>query len=1106
MKTLILILLLFVIVPSKAQKMELIIPTGHGNDITGMSFSGSGQWLVSGSRDKSIKIWNLKTGSELKTLQGINEEINCVRISPDGSKIISSSNGRFMLWEVSTGELIQEFNMKKSFGTPNRDDCGFTPDGRQFYIADMSTIDFYLVQKRTVTPEISIKLDAIQINGIHFSPDGKLLFVAEGLKITAFNLYQSGKQEMQFSTGTSSADILSHSALSPDGKTLAVTYNYQDIGKKLTIFDTETGQSRDFNTSTNVNCCEHLIFVDNKTIFMDPNIFLDINTGKILKKIDRLNDRQFTSTDLAVSNDRKKLAVQWGAGIFIIEIAAQEVIQKLGSSIRKFDFARFSPDSRYLALSSRIWDEIAIWDLQAGKQAKLLKSNIEGLINPGIYFSKDSKSLTSIYDNRFNQEKSGFWRWDIQSGKSVSTGKASYFAASPDEKTIAVKGNKDTVLIYDAATFSYQRSISGFLKKINLSVIDKRIARLAYSHNGMSLFISIEFKTSDENWHVALVEADAASGMVLQSSVVANDYSRFIDELSVSPDGNVLAATGRDENVYLWDASNLNGSALVIPTHDPDLRRSNREGVASQISYSPDSRIAALACRDNNIRLIDTKTGSLVQLIKGHNGAVVDVNYSADGKYLVSYSEDNTVRLWDAATGKEKAKLFSFLESDDWVVVSPDGRFDGNPSGMKRLYFNKGVATIPLESLFDNFYTPNLLPRILNGETFEPSPVDVNSLIAAPVVTISVEKDQRNLVVENDVLSIDSDKDLLTLKVNASCPSDAISEIRLFLNGKLLQTTRNLVVEDDVQVEKSVTRTFTVMLMPGENMFKATAFNTQRTESMPSEIIVNYKPLKPEPGTVANGIQLHLLVIGINAYKNPKYNLNYANADASAFKESLEIGSNTLFSKINTYYLKDAEATKAGISDVLNRIKTDAGQQDMFVFYYAGHGVLNDKKEFFLVPHDVTQLYGNDDALAQKGLSADQLQQYSKDIKAQKQLFILDACQSAGALDQVIASRGVAEEKAIAQLARATGTHWLTASGSEQFASEFSQLGHGTFTYVLLEALTGKADTGDKKITINEIDAYLQEQVPEVTNKFKGTPQYPASYGFGNDFPVKVMK
>lgn len=116
----------------------------------------------------------------------------------------------------------------------------------------------------------------------------------------------------------------------------------------------------------------------------------------------------------------------------------------------------------------------------------------------------------------------------------------------------------------------------------------------------------------------------------------------------------------------------------------------------------------------------------------------------------------------------------------------------------------------------------------------------------------------------------------------------------------------------------------------------------------------------------------------------------------------------------------------------------------------------------------------------------------------------MDACQSAGVLTTL--ARGAAEEKAIAQLARSTGTHWLTASGSEQFATEFDELGHGVFTYVLLEALSGKADSGDHRVTVNELKAYLESRVPEVSEKYRGNPQYPSSYGFGQDFPVSVPK
>ena len=108
----------------------------------------------------------------------------------------------------------------------------------------------------------------------------------------------------------------------------------------------------------------------------------------------------------------------------------------------------------------------------------------------------------------------------------------------------------------------------------------------------------------------------------------------------------------------------------------------------------------------------------------------------------------------------------------------------------------------------------------------------------------------------------------------------------------------------------------------------------------------------------------------------------------------------------------------------------------------------------------------------------------------------------------MLAMRGAAEERAIAQLARSTGTYWLTASGSEQFATEFAALGHGLFTYTLLEGLSGKADGGtmDKKITVKELSAYLNDRVPELSEQHKGQAQYPTSYGFGQDFPIVVVE
>ena len=54
--------------------------------------------------------------------------------------------------------------------------------------------------------------------------------------------------------------------------------------------------------------------------------------------------------------------------------------------------------------------------------------------------------------------------------------------------------------------------------------------------------------------------------------------------------------------------------------------------------------------------------------------------------------------------------------------------------------------------------------------------------------------------------------------------------------------------------------------------------------------------------------------------------------------------------------------------------------------------------DFYLIPVDITQLYGNDTLLAEKALSASQLRDICQKIEARKQLLIIDACQSGAAI------------------------------------------------------------------------------------------------------------
>jgi len=78
---------------------------GHGDWIRSVAFSPDGSKIISGSDDKTIRVWDASTGVEiLPPLRGHDSDINSVAFSPDGSKIISGSDDRTIrVWDVSTG-------------------------------------------------------------------------------------------------------------------------------------------------------------------------------------------------------------------------------------------------------------------------------------------------------------------------------------------------------------------------------------------------------------------------------------------------------------------------------------------------------------------------------------------------------------------------------------------------------------------------------------------------------------------------------------------------------------------------------------------------------------------------------------------------------------------------------------------------------------------------------------------------------------------------------------------------------------------------------------------------------------------------------------------
>ncbi|MCC3575356.1 MAG: hypothetical protein JGK30_26755 [Microcoleus sp. PH2017_40_RAT_O_B] len=140
-------------------------------------------------------------------------------------------------------------------------------------------------------------------------------------------------------------------------------------------------------------------------------------------------------------------------------------------------------------------------------------------------------------------------------------------------------------------------------------------------------------------------------------------HSKFVLDVSVSPDGNSVASASADKTVKLWSKE---GKLLKTFKHGDSV---------TSVSFSPDGKTIATGGADRTIKIwqVDNDKSAIVTL-SGHTKIVTSVSFSPDGKTLASGSHDNTVKIWNLET---KKLLQTLTKHKDWVLgvsFSPDGK------------------------------------------------------------------------------------------------------------------------------------------------------------------------------------------------------------------------------------------------------------------------------------------------------------------------------------------------------------------------------------------------------------------------------------------------
>jgi predicted NACHT family NTPase len=192
---------------------QTLFTNGKDGFVPSVALSPDGRTLASGSLDKTIKIWNMSTGQEIRTLNGHSIAVFSVAFSPDGRTLASGSGDKTIkIWNMATGQEILTLNGHSELVLS----VAFSPDGRTLASGSWDkTIKIWNILTGQEIRTLNVHSDSV--HSVAFSPDGRTLASGSGDKTIKIWNMATG-QEIRTLNGHS--DLVLSVAFSPDGKTL----------------------------------------------------------------------------------------------------------------------------------------------------------------------------------------------------------------------------------------------------------------------------------------------------------------------------------------------------------------------------------------------------------------------------------------------------------------------------------------------------------------------------------------------------------------------------------------------------------------------------------------------------------------------------------------------------------------------------------------------------------------------------------------------------------------------------------------------------------------------------------------------------------------------
>jgi WD40 repeat protein/serine/threonine protein kinase len=669
---------------------------GHSDWVSAVALDGAGRLILSGSADRTLKLWEAATGQCLRTFEGHTEWVTGACLSGDGRLALSGSADQTLrLWDVAQGRCVRIFGEHDKWVTG----VALSGDGRHALSGGGDgTVKLWEVATGKYVRGFDGHTAAILC--VHVSPSGRLAL--SGGRDMTLKLWNVASGEC-LRTFAGHADKVLSACLSADGR-----YALSGSGDRtVKLWDVATGRClRTFAGHTDgvFSVCltgdgRHALSGSADRTIKFWRLTLDHCLATLQGHTGPVNSIRLSADGrYAVSGSGDRTVRRWHMPSYPLapylvsrvlasetELAARadydQALERAWQAQAAGDAAtaaRFVRQARSQPGYERRPEAMNQW---AGLYVRLARKALVGGWE-GATLAGHDEAVTALAVGRDGRYflSGGADRtlklWETATGQCLRTfeGHAGVVtsAAFGAGGRHALSGNTDeTLKLWDLATGQCIQTFAGHKEVVTTAALsgDERLALSGSADRTLRLW-------------------DTATGRSLRTY---QGHTDPVQTLAWSTDGRLVFSGGaqfliRNESERLFTSGQMKlwdlATGRCLPTFE------GLTDAVTSVCLSGDGRLALSGSgravldhktgrftQSGQLALWEMATGQCLRTFEGHAGAVTSVALTADGRHALSGGTDKALKLWESATGQCLRTFQGHTDAITAVAVSPDGRY-----------------------------------------------------------------------------------------------------------------------------------------------------------------------------------------------------------------------------------------------------------------------------------------------------------------------------------------------------------------------------------------------------------------------------------------------